>query len=94
MKSREKILDEALERAQAYIAKLKEKPTFIVKMKKNAFGRIGAILCWPDGTIVPDQVDCTVRTSVDALVTVTVTFNAGVNLIEIKECPDGEADEV
>lgn len=63
-------------------------PTFIVKLKRNAFGHVGALLCWPDGTIVPNQVDCTVTTTVDALVRVTVSFHANLGLIEIKEDAD------
>ena len=65
-------------------------PTFVVKLKRNAWGHVGALLCWPDGTMVEDQVNCAVLTTVDALVQVTVTFNAGVKLIEIREDADAK----
>jgi hypothetical protein len=105
MKSRERMLDEAVEAQKLEIEKLNQiitdmliqqaerRPVFIVKMTRNAFGQVGALLCWPDGTIVEDQIECAVTTTVDALVRVVVTFHAGINLITIKEDDDGQGQD-
>ena len=95
MKSRERLLDEGLERANAEIARLKARPTFIIRMKKNAFGQIGPTLCWPDGSTVGDQIECEVTHRVDALVHVRVEFSVTGKLITIKEDADvcGEKEQ-
>jgi hypothetical protein len=105
MKSRERMLDETVERQRLEIEKLnqiitdmlvqraEQRPTFIVKMTRNALGQVGALLCWPDGTIVEDQIECAVTTTVDALVRVVVTFHAGIKLITIKEDYDGDTTD-
>jgi hypothetical protein len=64
-------------------------PVFVCKMKRNAFGKMGPVLCWPNGNIVEDQVDCEVSNPLDGLARVKLTFNATGRLIEIKGEEDG-----